>query len=865
MSLEPRQMAGKKARGSGGSKERPRKRAREAAAPAGDGGGGDGDVRALPVVTDARFAALQWDPRFSRVPKKTAKQPVDDRFKAALVSNPAFRGSSARVDRFGRVKGAVGKDAALRRLYDLGSSDEEEHEADEDSAEEGRRVGNFVEGSEGDAEKVGDEGDSGVESAESDEEDEADEEERREVIVRGEATRRLAVIGLDWSNARAVDIFVSLQSFCPAGKVLKCVKVHPSKFGMERLAVEAKLGPQVLQPMDKAVVDGLMNGAPGEAGGVEDAAGERRGSNDAGAESDGNAVVEKAPEDGVGEGDEEGGAVGGEDADESGSESSSSSRDSDESDDGDAGGVMETSLEVESRKQAEQSKMRRYEEDRLKYYYAVAEFEDVGAADAVYEQCDGVEFETTGLAFDLRFVPDGMEIDAPVRDEATCVPDSYAPPILAPSTLNNCKVKLSWDADAPDRAVLKKRTVGRHDEDEENLKAYLASASESEDGNDGNAAGNAAKKKELEHKRWLLLGGDGSGDEDKPNDEEMEMEVTFEPGLQEKGDNIVKRKEARESCAVESEWEARLRRMQERKAEKRKARKDHNAKQPGKGSSDGGQGSEGSEDGLYGDVVDNPRFGDDPFFSTAFSDEDGDEQTKGKESLKLAKSSKDKARKEKNVKSKRSSKVTGASSEDEGALGEDEHDAEDVRRKANLELVMMADDRKKGATSLRNCLMDADSDDDGAGDAQLKKKNKRARGRRRSDREAAEAAAARDVPASAMDVGDKRFASLFSSHMFAMDPTHPKFKRNSTTEQILKEKARRGGSTAPSAAAASAMPSNAVAAGGAGMSGDGKLGGRGSGGDRGDGEDVMDLVASIKSRASTKRKSLGGRKAKGRP
>lgn len=859
-------MAGKKARRTDGSNDRPRKRAREATASANISGGQDGDVRELPVVTDARFAALQWDPRFSRVPKKTAKQPVDDRFKAALVSNPAFRGSSARVDRFGRVKGAVGKDAALRRLYDLGSSEDEEDQADEaeeDSTDKGGRGLRVADESDGDEEEVGDESDTAVDRAENFDEDEEDGE-KPEVILRGDATRRLAVMGLDWSNARAVDIFVSLQSFCPAGKALRCVKVHPSKFGLERLAVEAKLGPQVLQPMDKAVVDGLVSGASNEVGEVEDAGRVPRREVD-GTHGSGNAILENVAENGVGEGGENGDDSGGEDADESGSESGDSGRDSDESDDDLDGRVMETALDVESRKQREQSKMRKYEEDRLKYYYAVAEFEDVGTADAVYEQCDGVEFETTGLAFDLRFVPDEMEIDAPVRDEATCVPDGYAPPNLAPSTLNNCKVKLSWDADAPDRAVLKKRKVGRHEEDEENLKAYLASASESEDDNAGAAAVSAVKKKELEHKRRLLLGGDSNGEEGAVNDEEMEMEVTFEPGLQEKGEDIIKRKEAREAGAVETEWEARLRRMQERKAEKRRARKEHIAKKTGKGGSDGGDGSEASDDGMYGDVMDNPRFADDPFFSIVLSDDDGGKDSKGKDIRKPAKSSKDTRGKEKHAKRKRSSKVTGASPEDDGVLsGEDEHDAETARRKANLELVMMTDDRKKGAASLRDRLVEADSDDDGAGDAELKKKKKRARGRRRSDREAAEAAAARDAPVSAMDVGDERFASLFSSHMFAMDPTHPKFKRNSTTEQILKEKARRGGSTAPPAAAASAAPSNAVETGGAGAGVSSKPGGHGGGGERGGGDEVMDLVASIKSRAGTKRKSLAGKTAMGR-
>lgn len=749
---------------------------------------------APPAVTDDRFSSLHWDPRFSRVPKATRVLPVDDRFKAALVENPAFRRGTAPVDRFGRTKEREG-DALLKGLYDLESEDEDGSE----------------DGSEGEVKDAGgsddeSESESGDEAQIEVYDSEAEEEESREVIPRGQATKRLAVMGLDWTNARAVDLFVSLQSFCPPGKILRMVAVHPSKFGLERLAEESRLGPSVLQPADRAVVE-IMEGGEGQ--------GEAE-------------VHESRVED----------HVAGKGGEKSVSEDGSGDGDSESSDSDDDGRpFVDSAVDVESRKQVEQQKMRKYEEDRLKYYFAVAEFEDTKSADAVYEQCDGVEFEKTGLSFDLRFIPDDMVIETPVRDSASSIPDNYAPPNLAPSTLNNCKVKLSWDADAPDRAILKKRTVGKREEEEENLKAYLASSSESEGEGRNEDGGGEEKVQELARKRLLLL-GDPDEVEEEVDDKEMEMEITFEPGLQEKGEDIMRRKEVRSTTVEESEWEARLRRMKERKAEKREARKKDIAKKYGKQTSSGDEDAtpaNGDGDGMYGDVMDNPRFANDPFFSNALSDDEDAPEAPAKK--------KDKKESKKSAKAKKAKEA--AEQAEVGSL-DCEDAAERSRRDANLELVMMRDDRGKDGNNLRDRLVDEDSEDE---DAKKKKKKGRSRGRRRSDREAAALAAASETPKTALDTADDRFASLYSSHMFAMDPTHPKFKRNETTEQILKEKKRRGGSSAESAAAASG-------ASGAPSKKSGKVAETTEAKD-----DIMSLAANIKAKSSKKagKKKLPGK------
>jgi hypothetical protein len=109
--------------------------------------------------------------------------------------------------------------------------------------------------------------------------------------------------------------------------------------------------------------------------------------------------------------------------------------------------------------------------------------------------------------------------------------------------LRHSKVKLTWDEDDPERTQVTRRALSRKDLEEADFAAYIASSA-SESGSDDNDNTKVKKRKASRDKlRALLLGAKdelpegwakGDGDVD---DGEVDMEVTFTPGLAESNED----------------------------------------------------------------------------------------------------------------------------------------------------------------------------------------------------------------------------------------------------------------------------------------------------------------------------------------
>ena len=114
--------------------------------------------------------------------------------------------------------------------------------------------------------------------------------------------------------------------------------------------------------------------------------------------------------------------------------------------------------------------------------------------------------------------------------------------------LRHSKVKLTWDEDEPERTQVTRRTFTRKEIEENDFRAYIASSSSDESEPEGGAAAGKAKAKakakkpkdtERDRLRALLLGGGDDtvpegwarGEDDDGGVDDVDMEITFTPGL----------------------------------------------------------------------------------------------------------------------------------------------------------------------------------------------------------------------------------------------------------------------------------------------------------------------------------------------
>lgn len=214
--------------------------------------------------------------------------------------------------------------------------------------------------------------------------------------------------------------------------------------------------------------------------------------------------------------------------------------------------------EGDAEKEVDTKALRRYQLERLRYFYAVVYCKDLDTARAIYENCDGTEYESTANIFDIRYVPDTMEFDEEdIKEYATEVPKNYTPLDFSTDALQHSNVKLTWDDTPADRIKIAKKAFSQKEIDEMDFKAYLASDSEDSDNNINDS--------EAKDKLKALVGNVVK--KNKQNDEsdgDMDLEITFTPGL-EKG-------EINNTAASESE-ETTIDKVKRKEKERRKARK----------------------------------------------------------------------------------------------------------------------------------------------------------------------------------------------------------------------------------------------------------------------------------------------------
>ena len=657
------------------------------------------------MADDNRFKILTTDPRYRLPNRKESRTAVDPRFKR-LFTDQEFR-KKASVDRYGRKIRPGSSTIELEKLYRLddnegrpkqsvrrdeasNSSEEEEVKAglvERDSVtpietRDPARDGGFSESSSEEEETSEEEKESDVEELQITAETAG--QEQSEEIPTGEVSRRIAVVNLDWDNIRAADIMAVASSFSPQNGKIESVTIYPSEFGRERLEREEIEGPpkEVFKTSAKSHA---LRGDNDNEQEDDDSEGERR-------------IRKKLLDDQTNDGEE-----------------------------------------------FDTTKLRKYQLERLRYYYAIISCDTKSTAKTLYDSMDGREYLSTANFFDLRFVPDetSFDDDQPT-DQCTHLPSGYKPNDFRTEALTHSKVRLTWDDDDATRKEVQKRAFSRAEIDENDLQAYIGnnSSSDAESTTSRKSAAEQSKAEKKAAERQKMRAALGLGHASKPSkkhkDEPVgDMQITFTSGLS-------GGKDGRGVFENEPQDEESTRARYVRKERERKQRRKEKMKAVRAGETEGGGGAEESVSDDEEEHDTPAKEEADPFDDPFFNDPAA--------AAKAEKAAKKVA--------KRNHRSTQSGQDDETKA-----------RRAELEL-LMADDQ---ADSMRHFDM-----------REIEKAKKEARraarkGKKRKDRDVAV------IDDFEIETQDPRFKNLFNNHEFAIDPTNPRFKGTDGMKALLEE------------------------------------------------------------------------------
>jgi hypothetical protein len=325
------------------------------------------------IWKDPRFAHLVGDPRFKGIPKAQRKVKVDQRFRS-MFKDQQFKVKYA-VDKYGRPSNKSSTDD-LKKYYEASSSEDEDAQAEEKEALD----------------------------ASSDENTDGNNKLLVDVQLPGEIKKKLTNLEIDYARGEGnllSDSSSDEESSGDESEELRTEHVwgeldndaERTDESTNRIAV-CNLDWDRIRAVDIMV---LCNSFLPKTGTILSVTiypsqfGKERM-----AEEEANGPQELINKDGSSDDDEE--AV----------------------EEGDDPKNEEEEME-QSAKQKE--KLREYQLNRLKYYYAVIECDSVSTADILYKECDGLEYESTANRMDLRFIPDDMIFEDEPKDQCDELPD----------------------------------------------------------------------------------------------------------------------------------------------------------------------------------------------------------------------------------------------------------------------------------------------------------------------------------------------------------------------------------------------------------------------------------------------------------
>jgi len=379
------------------------------------------------------------------------------------------------------------------------------------------------------------------------------------------------------------------------------------------------------------------------------------------------------------------------------------------------------------------NRVRQYQVNKLKYYYAVVDFDTPETANMVYTECDGKEYELSASRFDLRFIPDEMVFDA--EPTSSCLspptPESYKPKIFFTTALQQGKVDLTWDENDPERAVAMQKAFECDDGEIGDVKAFLASDSDDDDevvkqeSRIAPPSDESSDEDELEDKdtieKYRALIADITQNEERKTSAKGNMEVSWEEN------ETVDTPE--EETKELTPWEKYLKKKKDKKSKKREK------------SSSKTKGEDAISDDELPEGVDLS----DPFFA--------DELEKPTKKAKKVKKNK---------------KPSDTVPEEEAPSA--------------LDLIVMDSDDDKHHFDFKQIRETENVDASKSKKKKWSKKKKKVEGSSMPPKK---------EDGFKVDVKDGRFSALFSSANYNIDPSDPYFKRTNAMDDLINEKQKR--------------------------------------------------------------------------
>jgi len=142
----------------------------------------------------------------------------------------------------------------------------------------------------------------------------------------------------------------------------------------------------------------------------------------------------------------------------------------------------DSTMNEEEREKFNNEQLRKYQLNKMKYFYAVVECDSAATADCIYGECNDKELELYSTKLDLRFIPDDMDFDEEdLVDSCDKLVENHQ--LVKPTTtaLSQSKTQNTFDLTDPRRLAITTKKFEEDEINEQDFKHLIASSDSDEE------------------------------------------------------------------------------------------------------------------------------------------------------------------------------------------------------------------------------------------------------------------------------------------------------------------------------------------------------------------------------------------------